>query len=109
MFTFEYVEPYSNGSCHVYTNCMQCLADSLCGWCESSRNCLARVVSSTGNETISQPECYLGSGSTKETAFLTLNPSHCVNCSNHISCNQCVDDNSCEWLVEEAYCTRRGR
>lgn len=107
MFTFEYVEPYSNGSCHLYTNCMQCLSDSLCGWCEPSRRCLSRIGS---NQTDSgEPsDCYLDVDNTT-TAFLTLNPPQCINCSNHISCHQCVGDSSCEWLVDEAYCTRRGR
>ena len=116
MFTFEYVEPYSNGSCHLYTNCMQCLADSLCGWCEPSRTCLPRIAppgAATGNETVELPQCYRAANEPNATAtgtaFLTLNPQQCVNCSNHISCDQCVGDSSCEWLVDDAFCMRRGR
>lgn len=107
MFTFEYVEPYSNGSCHLYTNCMQCLSDSLCGWCEPSRYCLSRI-GSNATKSDEPSQCYLDAKKTT-TAFLTLNPPQCINCSNHISCHQCVSDSSCEWLVDEAYCTRRGR
>ena len=33
-FTFEYLEPYQNGSCEQYENCLYCLSDSACGWCE---------------------------------------------------------------------------
>lgn len=109
MFTFEYVEPYSNGSCQLYTNCLQCLSDSLCGWCEPSRRCLSRIVQKSDQSDVGKfSDCYLDQGNST-TAFLTLNPSQCINCSNHISCQQCVADGSCEWLVDEAYCTRRGR
>lgn len=40
VFTFEYLEPYNNGSCDSYSNCLQCLSDSLCGWCDISEKCL---------------------------------------------------------------------
>jgi len=108
MFTFEYVEPYSNGSCHLYTNCMQCLSDSLCGWCEPSRSCLSRIAESNSTE---PPECFfvVDDIETKTPTLLTLGPSKCVNCSDHIACDRCVADGSCEWLVEDASCTRRGR
>ena len=107
MFTFEYVEPYSDGSCHTYTNCMHCLSDSLCGWCEPSQRCLARVVQKNSNTT-ELPQCYLDVENNTD-AFLVLSPLQCTNCSNHISCHQCANDGICEWLVDEAYCTRRGR
>lgn len=42
MFTFEYLEPYQNGSCHLYSNCLHCLTDSLCGWCDLTNSCLPR-------------------------------------------------------------------
>jgi len=104
MFTFEYVEPYSNGSCETYTNCMQCLSDSLCGWCGPSHRCLARIAL---NGTDKEPaQCYLDSN---VTAFLILSPQQCINCSNHISCHDCIHDGLCEWIVDEAYCARRGR
>lgn len=44
VFTFEYLEPYQNGSCHSYSNCLLCLTDSLCGWCDLSRTCLLRHI-----------------------------------------------------------------
>ena len=34
VFTFEYLEPYQNGSCDQYRNCLHCLTDSACGWCD---------------------------------------------------------------------------
>lgn len=43
-FTFEYLEPYQNGSCHLYSNCLHCLTDSLCGWCDLNNKCLPRNV-----------------------------------------------------------------
>ena len=108
MFTFEYVEPYSNGSCHLYTNCMQCLSDALCGWCEPSRRCLSRMAEFNATE---PPECFLtvDGVETQTPTLLTLSPQLCINCSDHIACDRCVADISCEWLVEDASCTRRGR
>ncbi|KAK6618955.1 hypothetical protein RUM44_003336 [Polyplax serrata] len=44
VFTFEYLEPYQNGSCSSYSNCLQCLTDSLCGWCDLTRTCLHREL-----------------------------------------------------------------
>lgn len=113
MFTFEYVEPYSNGSCSLYTNCLQCLSDSLCGWCEPSHSCLARVLPPGNDSSVAQlPHCFLDpvdSGANSTTAFLVLSPLQCTNCSNHISCHHCVNDGLCEWLVDDATCKRRGR
>lgn len=43
-FTFEYLEPYQNGSCHLYFNCLHCLTDSLCGWCDLTNACLPRSL-----------------------------------------------------------------
>ena len=107
MFTFEYVEPYSNGSCRTYTNCMQCLSDSLCGWCGPSQRCLHRIAAN-GSDAQQLSECYLDEDGAA-TALLILSPQQCVNCSNHIACYDCAADGLCEWLVDEAYCTRRGR
>jgi len=42
VFTFEYLEPYENGSCHQYTSCLHCLTDSLCGWCDLNQRCYSR-------------------------------------------------------------------
>ncbi|KAJ4443468.1 hypothetical protein ANN_05140, partial [Periplaneta americana] len=44
VFTFEYLEPYQNGSCHQYSNCLHCLTDSLCGWCDLNQRCFSRLL-----------------------------------------------------------------
>lgn len=97
-FTFEYLEPYSNGSCASYSNCQHCVSDSLCGWCELTNQCISR----TENEQLS---CSSDLG----WRYLTLQPSKCANCSNYISCEQCVDSKLCEWWAEDARCSRLGR
>lgn len=45
VFTFEYLEPFQNGSCHSHRNCLRCLTDALCGWCEVNQRCLPRNLS----------------------------------------------------------------
>lgn len=97
-FTFEYLEPYSNGSCHSYENCFQCLIDSSCGWCDLKSKCLSR----NDNE---METCAIN-GTWK---YLTLQPSQCANCSNFIDCEQCIGFGLCEWWAEDARCARKGR
>lgn len=38
-----------------------------------------------------------------------MQPSQCANCSNFISCEQCLDSGICEWWADEAKCVRLGR
>ncbi|XP_058820306.1 multiple epidermal growth factor-like domains protein 8 [Topomyia yanbarensis] len=97
-FTFEFLEPYSNGSCSTYTNCLHCLSDSLCGWCEMTNLCISRqekesVICRKGNH----------------WRYLTVQPAQCSNCSNYISCEQCINTGQCEWWAEDARCSRKGR
>ncbi|ENN77377.1 hypothetical protein YQE_06202, partial [Dendroctonus ponderosae] len=98
VFTFEYLEPFANGSCSQYANCLHCLTDSQCGWCELTSSCQSR----SENE---QETCFLGN----DWRYLTLLPGMCPNCSNYISCTSCVNTELCEWWVEEARCTRMGQ
>ncbi|XP_060517960.1 multiple epidermal growth factor-like domains protein 8 isoform X2 [Cylas formicarius] len=98
VFTFEYLEPYSNGTCDQYQNCLHCLTDSHCGWCELTNSCQSRLKDE--KETCSHDG---------DWKFLTLQPSSCSNCSNYISCESCIVTNLCEWWVEEAKCTRIGQ
>lgn len=97
VFTFEYLEPYANGSCSMYTNCLHCLTDSLCGWCELTSKCVSRDTNETESCTLND-----------DWRYLTLLPSACSNCSNYISCERCVDSSLCEWWIEEARCVRFG-
>lgn len=98
VFTFEFLEPYSDGQCSNYDNCLLCLSDAACGWCELTNRCEQR----TAEETTS---CFADG----EWRYLTLQPSACPNCSNYISCERCVNGNYCEWWADEARCARRGR
>lgn len=96
MFTFEYLRPFANGTCSQYTNCLYCLTDSQCGWCESLSSCVSRQE----DESIT---CTTPNG---DWRFLTLQPSACSNCSNFISCESCVSSNLCQWSIEDAKCSR---
>ncbi|XP_054283597.1 multiple epidermal growth factor-like domains protein 8 [Macrosteles quadrilineatus] len=101
VFTFEYLEPFEgNGSCSQYTNCLHCLSDSLCGWCEPTNECQPR--SSDERVTCRSP-------SSSQWHYLTIVPSHCANCSNYVDCEACVYTGICEWWPDDARCSRRGR
>lgn len=108
VFTFEYLEPYQNGTCNQYKNCLHCLTDSSCGWCDINNKCLSR--SSDEKKSCSISIDYDKNGYiTNEWHYLTITPSSCANCSNYISCESCVETNLCEWWSEEARCARMGR
>nr|CAD7427120.1 unnamed protein product [Timema monikensis] len=98
VFTFEYLEPYENGSCSLYSNCLQCLTDSMCGWCDLTSLCYSRLLNEM--EVCSRDN---------EWRYLTLLPATCANCSNYISCETCVGSGLCEWWTEDAKCARKGR
>ncbi|XP_050307632.1 multiple epidermal growth factor-like domains protein 8 [Anthonomus grandis grandis] len=98
VFTFEYLEPYANGSCAQYANCLHCLTDSQCGWCELTSTCQER----SENE---QENCNVDG----DWRYLTLLSGMCPNCSNYISCTSCIETELCEWWVEEARCMRIGQ
>ncbi|XP_012063821.1 PREDICTED: multiple epidermal growth factor-like domains protein 8 [Atta cephalotes] len=109
VFTFEYLEPYQNGSCHQYNNCLHCLTDSSCGWCDITNECLPRSVNET-ESCVKDIEWDKERGETiREWHYLTITPSACANCSNYISCESCVNTKLCEWWTEEARCARIGR
>lgn len=97
-FTFEFLEPFFNGSCTQYNNCLNCLSDSGCGWCDLKSQCVSRSI----NETL---ECRSGD----HWRYLVLQPNQCVNCSNMISCEACASNPSCEWWADETKCVRVGR
>lgn len=93
------MEPYSNGTCSQYSNCLHCLTDTQCGWCETTSTCVSRLE----NENLT---CISEIG---DWRYLTLQPSACSNCSNFISCESCVSSGICEWWIEEARCARIGQ
>lgn len=99
-FTFEYLEPYHSGiNCQIHTNCLQCLTDSACGWCSIKSECLPKII----NETI---EC---KDNDFHWEYLITQPSYCSNCSNFVSCQECIASNFCEWWIDEARCARLGK
>lgn len=97
-FTFEFLEPFSKGSCWEYKNCLQCLSDNACGWCDLNKSCFSR----NANEST---DCRVGN----YWRYLTMKPSQCTNCSNFISCESCTEFKGCEWWNEETKCVRAGR
>ncbi|XP_063223363.1 multiple epidermal growth factor-like domains protein 8 [Bacillus rossius redtenbacheri] len=99
VFTFEFLEPYGNGSCAAYGNCLQCLSDALCGWCDLGMRCVPRA--SRESEACAGPD--------GDWRYLTLLPAACPNCSNYVSCDACLGSGQCEWWVEDAKCARKGR
>lgn len=103
-FTFEYLEPFSGGNCSNYTNCLHCLSDAACGWCELSNTCLSRF----DDEEVS---CVAPGNMSTSTAwsYLVLSPAKCANCSNYITCNECIESTTCEWWADDARCARIGR
>ncbi|XP_043238778.1 multiple epidermal growth factor-like domains protein 8 [Amphibalanus amphitrite] len=86
--TFEFLEPYANGSCARLTTCLACLADSLCGWCASDGVCLPRLDR--------RAAC---------GRLLTLTPSLCPACSQQVECGGCTAA-GCQWVPEEGRCHR---
>ncbi|XP_076755978.1 multiple EGF like domains 8 [Xylocopa sonorina] len=108
VFTFEYLEPYQNGSCHQYKNCLHCLTDSSCGWCDILNKCILRSINET-ESCVADVEWDEDGNAIHEWHYLTITPSACANCSNYISCESCVGSNLCEWWTEEARCARIGR
>lgn len=96
-FTFEYLEPFSNGTCHQYSNCLHCLSDTACAWCDVSNSCMSRDLNEEEN-------CR----DTESWHYFTISPTECKNCSNFVRCSDCVA-NGHEWWSEDARCNRRGR
>lgn len=125
VFTFEYLEPYQNqnDSCSSYKNCLHCLTDSSCGWCDLNNKCLSRSLNETefcvlevdlfGLNARGRSEYDEGeddeSSPSLDWHYLTITPSNCANCSNYITCETCVGSSLCEWWTEEARCARIGR
>ncbi|CAM1295013.1 MEGF8 (predicted) [Pycnogonum litorale] len=101
VFHVEFLEPYHDGNCNSYTNCLQCLADSSCGWNDLSKNCLHRLKV-TEYETNDEKKSVTNK-------YLTLEPSQCDVCPDYIYCEDCLKASNCEWLIEEAVCVRGGR
>ncbi|XP_030384738.1 multiple epidermal growth factor-like domains protein 8 [Scaptodrosophila lebanonensis] len=100
-FTFEYLEPYYSGNCSQYTNCLHCLTDASCSWCELTSSCHLKSENESAVCMSSEPSPHW--------AYLIVQPSQCANCSNYVSCEKCAASGLCEWWTEDARCARIGR
>ncbi|XP_068203463.1 multiple epidermal growth factor-like domains protein 8 [Palaemon carinicauda] len=104
IMTSEYLEPFSVGgaACKPHITCLACLTDAKCGWCHITATCMDRQDPKTFCSNSSLPE-------PSSRHFLTLVPEQCVTCEQYIYCSDCVGSGVCEWLPDEAYCSRKGR
>ncbi|XP_067133716.1 multiple epidermal growth factor-like domains protein 8 [Centruroides vittatus] len=100
VITVSHLEPYSNGSCHIHHNCLSCLSDAACGWCQQTSECVRRKLID-----IHHPFYHRDN---KHNYIITI-PENCPVCSDYIYCEDCAKVDHCEWLIEEAHCGRRGR
>lgn len=92
----RHLEPFRNGTaCGGRATCLACLGDAGCGWCRSAGACVARGAS--------------GGPCAPRGELLVLEPEQCATCAGFIYCPQCAQEPTCEWVVEGAYCSRRGR
>uniref|UniRef100_A0A8D8PUQ8 Multiple epidermal growth factor-like domains protein 8 n=1 Tax=Cacopsylla melanoneura TaxID=428564 RepID=A0A8D8PUQ8_9HEMI len=104
VFTFESLEPYEgNGDCQ-YHNCLQCLSDVTCAWCDTLSRCFSR--------SLNESQVCVDPNDPSSWHYLTLHPHACTTCSQHITCQDCTNSataGQCEWWPEDARCERRGR
>ncbi|XP_050427055.1 multiple epidermal growth factor-like domains protein 8 [Adelges cooleyi] len=103
-FTIEYLEPYhsrDSSTCADYKNCLICVSDANCAWCDLKSVCTTR------NQTDSE-FCH-NDNDVNDWKYLVISPQMCPNCSNHVNCLDCVQNGYCEWWSQEAKCERRGR
>lgn len=77
-FSFEFLEPYSSGDCAIHNNCLSCMTDSQCGWCDPMNKCIHRNKSTD--------EC----GGDSPVSFMITEPSVCPMCSDHVECTSCA-------------------
>ncbi|CAL1535782.1 unnamed protein product, partial [Lymnaea stagnalis] len=95
--TYEFLEPFSNGNCSSSYNCLSCLTDTLCSWCEVKRSCMPRNVS--------EDQCKDG----YQHQYMITSPSECPECEGYVQCTVCAADPLCEWVIDTGHCTRRLR
>lgn len=109
-FTFEYLETFSKGECENLTNCLECLSDAMCGWCDISSKCFLRTKDEESNCARSIENSYNNNNETStEWKYFIVESSQCSNCSDHITCENCLKSGICEYWSEDARCSRIGR
>ncbi|WAR31429.1 MEGF8-like protein [Mya arenaria] len=93
-FSYEFLEPYSQGDCKKFTNCLSCMTDTKCGWCDPMDSCMQRNNSDN--------TC-VGEGS----VLMITEPSVCPVCSDHVerqNCSSCLDISECAWCENLRTC-----
>ncbi|KAL8608232.1 hypothetical protein ACOMHN_016687 [Nucella lapillus] len=118
VITSEFLEPYSQGDCYQHYNCLGCLTDTLCSWCQVTRSCVLRnetdltcvaaaaaAVTGINSSSSAAEEMSL----TTEEEYYITSASECPSCGSHVQCHTCAVDPLCEWVAKNGHCTRRYR
>ena len=79
-FTSEFLEPYSNGNCDIHNNCLGCMTDALCAWCDLDNSCVPRNISGEGSV------CTTDNSDT----MLVTDGGVCPVCHDHVDCSSCA-------------------
>ena len=79
-FTAEFLEPFSEGTCSKHANCLACMLDALCAWCDLDRTCVLRNVSD--DESLCTEK--------DSTKMLVTDGSVCPVCDDHVDCVSCA-------------------
>ena len=79
-FTSEFLEPYSNGDCDTHNNCLGCMTDALCAWCDLDHSCVLRNVSGEGSVCTAEDS----------KMMLVTSGDVCPLCPDHVDCASCA-------------------
>ncbi|ESO96650.1 hypothetical protein LOTGIDRAFT_174753 [Lottia gigantea] len=97
--TSEFLQPYTSETCSGHYNCLACLSNNACGWCNALRTCMNR------SDAMGTSVC----ANLSSIQFLITTPSQCPMCDHYVECGSCTKDNLCEWMLKDGHCTRRYR
>nr|KAG5710511.1 hypothetical protein BaRGS_013157 [Batillaria attramentaria] len=102
VITSEFLEPFSHGDCSKHYNCLDCLTDTLCSWCQVTHQCVSR----NDTEAVCRKMRDDGNGSSggvvEDEEFFITSPSECPSCElNHVQCHTCAD---CVWCENTQTC-----
>lgn len=90
-FTLEFLEPYRNGNCGSLHNCMACLTDAACAWCNVDSSCVLRE-----NSSISTASTCEGLHPSK---YLITSAIDCPVCADYVDCYSCSGVSLCYHAV----------
>ena len=79
-FSPEFLEPFSEGTCGKHTNCLACMLDTLCAWCDLDKTCVIRNVTKGESACVDQ----------NSRKMLITDGSVCPVCSDHVECLTCA-------------------